>query len=276
MAITDLGELSDVGETQGGAPCGTLLAVIVSAAPAFVHYLPIATTALSAAFLVALLRHGRLRSFPPHLAWWSAGVLAYGAGTALESAITLFGNSSELTRWWYVAGALFGGYPLATGSVYLLCRRRVAHALTAVSSAIVVALSVAVLLSPLDLAQLEPHRPSGAVLGWRWIRLCTPAVNLYAAAFLVGGALVSAVRFWLMAPAPGAGERAAGTALIAFGGVLPGIGGAMAKAGVVEGLYVGELVGIVAIWAGHSMCRRAAAGPEPRAAVELVRDWKPG
>jgi hypothetical protein len=35
---------------------------------------------------------------------------------------------------------------------------------------------------------------------------------------------------------------------------------------------VGELVGIVAIRAGHSMCRRAAAAPETRAAVELVRD----
>src|SRR5687767_13150695 len=94
--------------------------------PGLVHYLPIATTALSVMFLIALLRRGRLRAFPSHLRWWAAGILTYGVGTALESVITLFGNSPELTRWWYIAGALLGGYPLGTGSVYLLCRRPVA------------------------------------------------------------------------------------------------------------------------------------------------------
>ena len=46
------------------------------------------------------------------------------------------GNSAELPRWWYWAGAILGGYPLATGSVYLLFKnRRIAHALTGASLA---------------------------------------------------------------------------------------------------------------------------------------------
>jgi hypothetical protein len=194
-------------------------------------------------------------------------VFFYGAGTALESAITLFGNTPALTRWWYVAGALLGGYPLGTGSVYLLCRRRTAHLLTAVTATLVIGRSAAVLRSPIVAAQLEPHRPTGAALAWSWVRLGTPFVNVYAAAFLIGGAVHSAVRFWW--PAPGTVRdpaRAAGTALIAFGALLPGIGGGLAKAGIVEGLYVGEFVGLIAIWAGHATCARSARSPADLAA----------
>ena len=50
--------------------------------------------------------------------------------------------------------------------------------------------------------------------------------------------------------------------LIAAGALLPGIGGVMAKAGVIEGLYVGELLGLILIWAGYACCvRPQAPGP---------------
>ncbi|MGE0143333.1 MAG: hypothetical protein AB7I19_05655 [Planctomycetota bacterium] len=223
--------------------------------PDLIHYLPIATTGLSIAFLVVLLRRGRLRSFPPHLTWWAIGVLFYGVGTAIESVITLWGNSPLLLRAWYVAGALLGGYPLGTGSAYLLCRRRTAHALTAISGSIVLALSVATALSPVVAANLESHRPTGAALGWTWIRACTPLVNLYAAVFLIGGAIGSALRFAFPTnSAARDGRRAMGTALIAMGGLLPGIGGGLAKSGMVEALYVGEFLGLVMIWIGHGIC----------------------
>lgn len=54
-------------------------------------------------------------------------------------------------------------------------------------------------------------------------------------------------------------RRAYGTALIAAGALLPGIGGGMAKAGVVEALYIGELFGLVLIWWGYELCTRAPA-----------------
>jgi hypothetical protein len=228
-------------------------------APGLVHHLPVATTAVAAAFAMNLLQRGGRRGWPPHVAWWAAGILCYGAGTALESAVTLAGNTGELTRWWYLAGAILGGYPLATGSVYLLCRRPVAHALTAVSATVVLALAVAVLLSPLHEHRVQPHRPSGDVLGWTWIRACTPLVNGYAAVFLIGGAFWSAWRFWR----PRAGEapdgtRALATSAIAIGGLLPGVGGAMAKGGLVEALYLGEFAGLLLILAGHNTCARSS------------------
>lgn len=227
--------------------------------PSFVHYIPILTTLISAAFVAALTRRAIPRRWPPHLLWWGIGVSAYGLGTALESAVTLFGNGPGLNRWWYWAGAILGGYPLATGTVYLLLKRRLAHILTGISLALVVFATVAVFLTPLNLEALEPHKPSGAVIGWTWIRMMTPLINGYAALFLIGGAFYSSFHFFRSG---GQRNRAIGTALIAVGGILPGVGGSMAKAGIVEGLYVGELVGIILIWIGYEFCiRKTNPGP---------------
>ena len=72
-------------------------------------------------------------------------------------------------------------------------------------------------------------------------------VNLYAVIFLVGGAFWSA---WQYRKKEGASSRVAGNILIAVGAILPGIGGGFARAGVVEVLYVTELLGLTLIWAG--------------------------
>jgi len=219
----------------------------------FLHYLPIASTLISAAFLAVLVNRARRRKWKPYLAWWAAGVFFYGLGTGLESIITLFGNSVFLTKSWYIAGALLGGYPLAQGTVYLLLKRRTANILTAISIPFIVVTAILVILSPVNLDALEPHRPGGDVLGWGWVRLMTPFINLYAAFFLVGGAFLSAFRYMRQGIYPG---RTTGNFLIAIGAILPGIGGTMAKAGMVEALYVGELIGIILIWAGYEFCVR--------------------
>jgi hypothetical protein len=207
-----------------------------------------------------------------HLVWWCAGIFTYGLGTALESTITLLGNSVTLNKSWYIAGALLGAYPLAQGSVYLLFPRTVAANLTGFTLPIVGALIVLVILSPVLPEAMESHRPGGAVLGWQWIRLMTPLVNLYAAIFLVGGAIQSAVRYASLRGL-GDGSRAAGNSLIAFGALLPGIGGGMAKAGVVEALYVAELIGLVFIWSGYVTCVKASrmdSGSEPARSSDQV------
>jgi len=215
-----------------------------------IHYLPILTTILSAAFAASLLSRWRHRH-APHLAWWAFGIATYGLGTLIESAITLSGNSVWLTKIWYIAGALLGGYPLATGSLFLSWPRPLAKKLTIVSLAFVIVASVLVILSPVDISKLEPERPSGAILSWHWVRLLTPFVNLYAVFFLIGGAIRSAWRHYKYR---GHLYRAWGNALIAIGAILPGIGGSMAKAGMVEGLYVGECIGLMLIWAGDRVC----------------------
>jgi hypothetical protein len=216
----------------------------------WVHYLPILTTALSALFAWSLYRRWHVRR-APHLWWWAVGITTYGIGTGLESAITLAGNTVALTKTWYIAGALLGGYPLAQGSLYLSWPRALANRLTAVSLTFVIVAGVLVVLSPPNLAALEVARPSGAVLAWGWVRLLTPFINLYAVFFLIGGAIRSAWRHYKYR---GHKYRAAGNTLIAFGAILPGVGGSFAKAGMVEALYVGECIGLMFIWAGDRVC----------------------
>ena len=217
-----------------------------------VHYLPIVTTILSALFAASLYRRWRIRH-SPHLWWWAFGITTYGLGTAIESAITLTGNTIWLTKIWYIAGALLGGYPLAQGSLYLSWPRPFARKLTAVSLSFVTIAAVLVLISPVNAAALDPVRPSGAVLGWSWIRLLTPFINLYAVFFLIGGAIRSA---WRHYRERGHMYRAAGNSLIAFGAILPGVGGSFAKAGMVEVLYVAECIGLIFIWTGDRVCSR--------------------
>ena len=222
--------------------CSTVLRAI--------HYLPILTTILSAAFAASLFSRWR-RRHSPHLAWWAFGIATYGLGTLIESTITLAGNTVWLTKIWYIAGALLGGYPLATGSLFLSWPRALAKRLTIVSLSFVIIAAVLVIASPVDLSKLELERPSGAILSWSWVRLMTPFINLYAVFFLIGGAFRSA---WRHYKERGHLYRAWGNALIAIGAILPGIGGTMAKAGMVEGLYVGECIGLILIWLGDRVC----------------------
>ena len=226
--------------------------------PTWLHYLPIATTLLSAVFFVRLWQRYQTRRGHLHLLWWAIGVFTYGLGTSLESWITLAGNSVLATKLWYVAGALLGGYPLAQGTVFLLLKRRTAWILTAITVPLIIVFSILVFLSPVNAGALEAHRPSGAVLGWQFVRLFTPFINLYAVVFLIGGAILSSIRFW-GGRTDDDRSRALGNGSIAFGAILPGIGGSLAKAGMVEALYVGELIGIVFIWLGYWLCTKAVA-----------------
>lgn len=225
---------------------------IAATQPSLVHYVPIATTVLSVVFFSILTRRyvqrGQMQYF-----WWALGVACYGLGTGLEGTVTLIGNSVVLNKAWYIAGALFGGYPLAQGTVYLLLRKRTANILTALSLPVILILSVLVILSPTDMDALLSHKPGGAALGWQWIRPWTPIVNGYAALFLIGGAILSATRY---ARHNGTKHRMIGNILIAVGALLPGIGGGMAKAGIVEALYLGEFFGLILIWLGYASCVR--------------------
>jgi hypothetical protein len=217
-----------------------------------VHFLPILTTLFSAFFFFTIIRRYMLRG-GTHLLWWGIGVFTYGLGTLLEATITLVGNTPFLNKAWYVAGAILGGYPLAQGSVYLHFSRRTADILSFITVPFIIFASVCVFLSPVDASLLESFRPSGASLGWQWVRLLTPFINTYSAIFLIGSAFYSAVRY---SRVENGKNRAIGNVFITIGALLPGIGGGMAKAGVVEALYVGEFVGIILIYVGYRVCLR--------------------
>ena len=217
-----------------------------------VLFIPILTTAVAIFFAAELLGRYRQRG-GPHLLWWGIGMLTYAGGTAAEAWVTLFGWNAAVFRAWYVFGALLGGAPLAQGSVYLHLPRRTAHRLTVALVTVVLLGATAVALAPIDAALVEPHRLSGRVMTWTWVRFISPFVNLYAVVFLIGGAFRSALQF---GGRPEWRHRAAGNWLIAIGAILPGIGGSFTRFGHVEVLYVTEFLGLLLIYAGYRLATR--------------------
>ena len=172
----------------------------------------------------------------------------YGVGTFTEAAVTILGWQEPLFRAWYISGALLGGAPLAQGTVYLLLKRRTANILATVLLLFVAVAATCVLLTPIDYAAVETYRLSGRVMEWSWVRLFSPFINTYAFIFLVGGAILSAIRY---RRDPAMYHRYVGNALIAVGALLPGIGGTATRMGYVEVLYVTEFVGLILIWMGY-------------------------
>jgi hypothetical protein len=232
--------------------------------PTLVHYIPVATTILAIPFSLEIFRRWRAHPERLHLLWWAIGVAVYGVGTFTEAWTTLFGWNPVIFRSWYISGALLGGAPLAQGTVYLMLERKTAHVLTALLIGYVIVASVAVLLSPIDFAAVETHRLTGRVFGWPWVRLFSPVVNLYAVIFLIGGAVLSALRY---STDPLNRHRMWANVFIALGAILPGIGGTATRMGHTEVLYVTELIGLVLTWTGYRISVRPVVPAAMQAAA---------
>lgn len=217
-----------------------------------VQKIPIITTFFSGWFAVKLYNHWMSKGRPLYLLWWFLGIVFYGLGTAAESWVGLFGWNAVVFKAWYILGALLGGFPLAQGSVYLMLSHQTANKLSALLISVITMAAILVLLSPIDYSLVESTRLTGRVLAWKFVRLTTPFINIYAFIFLVGGAAWSAYRYSREAVYR---NRFVGNIFIALGGLLPGIGGSFTKFGYTEVLYVMELLGIILIYIGYRIIR---------------------
>ena len=216
-----------------------------------VEYIPIITTLFSVYFVAEIFRH-YLAKRTTYLFWWSLGVLTYGLGTLAGSINVLIGWSEWNLRFWYIVGALMGGFPLAQGSVYLLMNRAFAHITSVLFIILIVAGSIAVMTSPIVIPESFNYKLTGSVFAYKWVRYFSPFINVYSFFFLVGGAIYSAIRYYRK------GDRQArfkGNIYIAIGGLLPGIGGIFTRMGHVNVLFVTELFGIILIYYGYHIIR---------------------
>ena len=230
-----------------------LLSLLESTMLAFIQKIPILTTVLSGIFFYILYQHWLFKQKPAYLFWWMTGVLCYGLGTLTEAIVGVLGWSEPVFKSWYILGALLGGFPLAQGSVYLIFKKRTADWMMYAVVAVIIIASVFVILSPVNYSLVESGRLAGKVLAWSEVRLVTPFVNIYAFIFLVGGAVYSAYRYSKDSMFK---ARFVGNIFIAFGGLLPGIGGSFTKFGYTEVLYVTELLGIILIYMGYHTIRK--------------------
>jgi hypothetical protein len=221
------------------------------------HYLPILSTTLCLIFAYRVYqRYLERGKTGEHLLWWTIGILTYGAGTFTESYITLFGWGPVVFKTWYIVGALLGGAPLAQGTVWLMLKDKTARILTYALVVAVIIPSIFIIMSPINAALVNPNLPSGKVFVWQWVRMFSPFINTYAVIFLIGGAIVSASRFYKASKGESRGsslarDRFIGNSLIAIGAIMPAIGGTYTRMGITPALYVGEFFGIITIWLGY-------------------------
>ena len=215
-----------------------------------VEYVPIITTLFSIYFAKEIYEHYKHRK-TQYLLWWTIGVITFGLGTLAESINVLFGWNEINLKYWYIVGALLGGWPLAQGSVYLLMKKKFADVTTWIFVSLIVVASICVILTPVSLPEDFDQKLTGAVFSWKWVRYFSPFINIYAFIFLVGGAIYSAIRYLRIEKA----ARFKGNVFIAIGGLLPGIGGSFTRLGYVNVLFVTELIGLILIYVGYRIIK---------------------
>jgi hypothetical protein len=216
-----------------------------------IEFVPIITTLFSIYFFREIYSHYLIRK-TKYLLWWSIGVLTFGMGTSAESINAIFGWNEINLKYWYIVGALLGGFPLAQGTVYLLMKKRFADITSLILVIIIAIASIFVILTPLTIPADFRYKLTGSVFAWQWVRYFSPFVNLYASVFLIGGAVYSAIRYYKQTEKE---ARFIGNIYIALGGLLPGIGGSFTRMGYVNVLFITELTGLLLIYYGYRIIK---------------------
>ena len=216
-----------------------------------IDYIPILTTLFSVYFVIEIYKHYKERN-TPYLLWWTIGVLTFGLGTLAESYHALFGWNEVNLKYWYIVGALLGGFPLAQGSVYLLMPKWFGHISCVLICSLIIVASYYVIQTPVQIPVGFDYRLTGAVFEWQWVRQFSPLINVYSFLFLVGGAIYSATKYYGLKDKQ---THFKGNILIALGALLPGIGGTFTRMGYVEVLFVTELVGLLLIYGGYRIIK---------------------
>ena len=218
-----------------------------------VNYIPIITTLFSVFFIREIYLHYKERK-TYYLLWWTIGVVTFGLGTFSESLHAIFGWNEINLKFWYIVGALLGGFPLAQGSVYLLTNKWFGHITTIFFVGLIIVASYYVIKTPITIPDNLNYGLTGSVFEWKWVRQFSPLINVYSFLFLVGGALYSATKYY------GLKDKKVyfkGNILIAIGALLPGIGGTFTRMGYVEVLFITELFGLILIYIGYRIIKQS-------------------
>ena len=157
-----------------------------------------------------------------------------------------WGLNEAIYRLWYLFGAIFVAAYLGMGTLYLLTPRRTAHIIMVILLVASLYATFRVFTADLDLTTLQYLSGRAMPQG---VRLLTPFFNTFGLVALVGGAIYSAWVFWRRRIMP---YRVISNILIAVGGMLPALGGTLARFGLsstaAHALLI--LLGVVIIFTG--------------------------
>lgn len=244
--------------------------------------LSLVTTVISGIFAGMVLRRWRAAvkegKQRPHLRAWGIGLSLYCIG-AFSQVVLCFVWSPLFFALWYWSGALAVAPWLGQGTVYLLWRRgNIARNIEmALLLVCVMTLPWALLLTPMSGAAWQPGIDMNLIINdvmqRGGVRAFVPVMNVWGTIALVGGALYSARLFNRKQILR---SRMVGNWLIAAGGLLPALGGALIRLNLVELNYVGIMLGVILIFRGYLMTANApdeAKTPNhPRPASETAGD----
>jgi hypothetical protein len=217
------------------------------------HIIPFLSTLVTFAFTSAVFARF-LKRRGPHLLLWAIGLLFFGIGTLAE-VILAFTFSGLVLKLWYLSGAMLTAAWLGQGTIHLLVRKRgVAWTLTGILAAVSLLAATLILLAPLTPAAgsynvsmaISSQYKDMLTRGGLTI-LLTILLNIYGTLTLVGGAIYSAFIFWRKRVLL---NRLIGNVLIAAGALAPAMAGSFVKMGLVDALYLSELIGVVLMYIG--------------------------
>jgi len=215
------------------------------------HYIPIVSTIVSFIFAYSVFNRYRHRK-GTHLLFWGIGLVLYGLGTFSE-VILAFTFSPFVLKLWYLCGAMLTAAWLGQGTVYLLVRKPgVARALAIALIVVSAAAFLLVMLAPVttvayDITQPASEQYKDILTRNGLIILLTILLNIYGTLTLVGGAIYSAYLFWRKRVLL---NRVVGNILIAAGALMPATAGTLVQAGLVDWLYISELLGVILMYIG--------------------------
>jgi hypothetical protein len=217
------------------------------------RYYPIVTTIF--AFIIARGIFVDYREQKqPYVLCWALGVCSFGLAALAASINVLAGWSPANLKFWYIVGALLGGFPLAQGTLYLLASRKVANITTIFFLIVILVASVAVVLTPITLPPDFDHELTGKVFSWKWVRSFSPLVNTYSLLVVLGGGVYSIYRYYSK---PDRDELYLANANIALGGILPGFGGILMRMGYANALFVMDFLALALIYSGYRLYKNS-------------------
>jgi hypothetical protein len=218
------------------------------------QYIPVLSTLVSFAFAGSIFyRYAHRKGV--HLLLWGIGMVLYGIGTLCE-VLLIYSFNPLVLKVWYITGAMLTAAWLGQGTVHLLVRRgNIAKILTIVLSVVSLLAIGLVLTAEINMTAANAYQltePASAQYGDILVRngfivFLTIILNIYGTITLVGGAIYSAYIFWrkhILA------DRMIGNILIAIGALFPVMGGTFFKTGVVDLLYISELIGAILMYLG--------------------------
>ncbi|MDX6466003.1 MAG: hypothetical protein QOI27_1043 [Gaiellaceae bacterium] len=223
--------------------------------------LPPVAAALVAALFALLLTKSYVRRRAAQKALWAGGFLLFAVAAAAEAAAQRHGWTPLLFRTYYLCGGVLTVAFLGVGSALLQLRPRGRDLLLGGFAVAVLAAGASVALAPVDVHVLlatPVGRPpaNGAIAGHAM--LWAIALNSVGTLFLVGGSLVSVVRR----------QRVRANMWIAAGALVVALATGLSRGGDYSFVYVGQLVGIVLMFAGFTV---PAAPPRATLSRPAVR-----